>query len=236
MSVKILTTSLVTLRSPSHFMNLSSDLDSTWPAAFSKLLIEHSQTDAAHDLEHVRRVVANARRLCRAEEADWQVVMPAAWLHDCVIVPKSSPLRKQASQLAARQAADWLGQLNWPHGRVEEIIHAIEAHSFSAGITPHTLEAMVLQDADRLDALGAVGLARMLMLGAEMKREFYRTDDPFAKAREADDAIYTLDHLYCKLLTLEGTMQTVAGRNEAVQRTIFLRQFLRQMEKELSAD
>ncbi|MEO5714804.1 MAG: HD domain-containing protein [Luteolibacter sp.] len=212
---------------------MNSTIDHTWQPVFLQLLSDHTVSDAAHDLEHIRRVVTNARRLATAEGADWEVVMPAAWLHDCVIVPKSSPDRKRASQLAAAQAVVWLEEKGWSFGKLEEIAHAIEAHSFSAGIEPRTLEAKVLQDADRLDALGAVGLARTLMLGAEMKREFYDVADPFCQNRAADDSIHTLDHLYCKLLKLEGTMQTASGRNEAGQRTVFLRQFLAQLENEI---
>lgn len=207
--------------------------DEPWATHFFKLLTEHATEDAAHNPMHIHRVVTNARRLCAAEGADWLVVMPAAWLHDCVIIPKSSPERSRASQLAARQAITWLEDLAWPHGRLEEIHHAIEAHSYTAGITPQTLEAKVLQDADRLDALGAVGLARTLMLGAEMKREFYHPADPFCHTRKADDGVFTLDHLYCKLLTLEATMQTPSGKNEARQRTAYLRQFLAQLENEI---
>jgi len=215
---------------------MSADLDSQWPARFQDLLAEHAISDAAHDLEHIRRVVTNARRLTAAENAEWSVVMPAAWLHDCVIVPKSSPDRQQASILAARQAVAWLEELQWPHGRLDEIAHAIEAHSFSAAIAPLTLEAKVVQDADRLDALGAVGLARTLMLGGELKREFYAAVDPFCESRPADDSVYTLDHLYSKLLTLEGTMQTVSGKIEARQRTEFLRSFLNQLREEIGID
>lgn len=214
-------------------MNPPTDPDATWQPVFLKLLETHTGSDAAHDLEHIRRVVTNARRLCLAEGADWRIVMPAAWLHDCVIVPKSSPDRTQASRFAAAQAVVWLEESGWPYGRLEEICHAIEAHSFSAGMETRTLEARVLQDADRLDALGAVGLARTLMLGAEMKREFYHPSDPFCEQRAADDGIYTLDHLYCKLLTLEGTMKTESGRREAGRRTEFLREFLEQLGNEL---
>lgn len=207
--------------------------DEPWPSRFLQLLAEQTTEDAAHNPMHIRRVVTNARRLTLAEGADWLTVMPAAWLHDCVIIPKSSPDRSRASQLAAKQAVTWLKALDWPHGRLEEIAHAIEAHSYSAGIAPESLEARVLQDADRLDALGAVGLARTLMLGAEMKREFYAAADPFCDVRQPDDSVYTLDHLYCKLLKLEDTMQTEGGRTEARQRTLFLRRFLNQLEGEI---
>lgn len=136
-------------------------------------------------------MVTNARRLAKAEGADWLVVMAAAWLHDSVIVAKSSPERGQASQLAAAQALTWLEKNAWPFGRLKEIAHAIEAHSFSAGIVPKTMEARVVQDADRLDAPGAVGLARTLMLGAEMKRDFYHPQDPFCESRERQMTPFT---------------------------------------------
>lgn len=210
-----------------------SDTENPWPRLFLELLGQHTEVDAAHDPGHIRRVVTNAGRLAVAEGADWLVVMPAAWLHDCVIVSKSSPDRNQASQLAARRAVEWLESHGWPHGRLEEIAHAIESHSFSAGIAPRSLEAKVVQDADRLDALGAVGLARTLMLGGELKRAFYDEGDPFCESRIPDDAVFTLDHLFTKLLTLEATMQTQSGRIEARQRTEFLRQFLTQLRGEI---
>jgi len=146
------------------------DLSETWPKLFAELLGQQDVTDAAHDPNHIRRVVTNARRLTLEEGADWTVVMPAAWLHDCVAVPKSSPDRRIASRLCAQQAVEWLEKYDWPYGRLDEVAHAIEAHSFSAAVVPRTLEAKVVQDADRLDALGAVGLARTLMLGAERIR------------------------------------------------------------------
>ena len=216
-------------------MSSLTDSDARWSSLFVQLLETHSVPDAAHDLEHIRRVVANARRLTHAEGADWEVVMPAAWLHDCVIVPKSSPNRAKASRMAAEQARGWLETHQWPHGKLDEITHAIEAHSFSAGILPRTREAEVLQDADRLDALGAVGLARTLMLGATLQREFYHPDDPFCESREPDDSLYTLDHLYCKLLNLESTMRTTGGKQEATRRTAFLHEFLTQLKAELSS-
>jgi uncharacterized protein len=211
------------------------EIAETWPKLFAGLLARHTLADAAHDPNHVRRVVTNARRLAVAEGADWRIVMPAAWLHDCVAVPKSSPDRRQASRLSALRAVEWLEQHQWPHGRLEEVAHAIEAHSFSAGVEPRTLEAKVVQDADRLDALGAVGLARTLMLGGEMRRAFYDEGDPFCDTRPPDDSVFTLDHLFAKLLKLEGTMQTQAGKAEARQRTGFLRQFLAQLHAEIRA-
>jgi uncharacterized protein len=189
--------------------------------------------DAAHDLEHVRRVVRNARALAAAEDARLEVVVPAAWLHDCVTVPKDSPLRTQASRLAAAQAVQWLREWNYAETLRPEIAHAIEAHSFSAGLAPRTPEAKVVQDADRLEAVGAVGLARCLMLGGAMGRPLYAAEDPFCARRAPDDRAATVDHFYTKLLQLEGTMQTATGRREARARTEFLERFLAELKREI---
>jgi uncharacterized protein len=190
--------------------------------------------DAAHDLEHVRRVVKNARGLAAIEGARWEIVEPAAWLHDCVAVPKDSPARTQASRLSAEQAVQWLRAWGWAETLLPEIAHAIEAHSFSAGVPPRTIEAKVVQDADRLEALGAVGLARCLMLGGAMGRPLYGSEDPFCERRPADDRISAVDHFHTKLLKIENLMQTESGRREARRRTEFLRQFLEELRREIS--
>lgn len=189
--------------------------------------------DVAHDIEHIRRVVANAKALARVEGARLDVVVPAAWLHDCVVVPKDSPERPRASALAAVEAARLLGRWGVRADRVADVAHAIEAHSFSAGIAPRTIEAGVLQDADRLDALGAVGIARCLMLGAELGRPFYVAVDPFCDRREPDDLASSLDHFYTKLLGLAATFVTTAGRAEAERRTVTLHRFLDDLRHEL---
>jgi uncharacterized protein len=188
--------------------------------------------DAAHDLSHVVRVVRSARQLAAAEGARLEIVLPAAWLHDCVTVPKDSPQRAQASRLGAAQAVAWLREWDWPVELLPDIAHAIEAHSFSAGIPARTIEAKVVQDADRLDALGAAGLARCLMLGGAMGRPLYAADDPFCTERKPDDRAACVDHFYTKLLQLEGTMQTATGKAEAERRTAFLRHFLAQLQLE----
>ncbi len=192
--------------------------------------------DAAHDLEHIRRVVANARGLAAVEGAKLEIVLPAAWLHDCVTVPKDSPQRATASRLAAAQAGAWLREWDWPAELLPDIAHAIEAHSFSAGIAPRTIEAKVVQDADRLDALGAVGLSRCLMLGGALGRPLYATEDPFCEQRAPDDKAACVDHFYAKLLTLEATMQTEGGRAEARRRTEFIRQFLAELRRNLKLE
>jgi uncharacterized protein len=193
----------------------------------------HGAGDAAHDLAHIHRVVNNALRLAAHEQADLHVVIPAAWLHDCVSVPKDSPQRPHASQLAADTAVSYLQSVNYPRQYLDAIAHAIAAHSFSAGIPPQTIEAKVVQDADRLDAIGAVGIARCFMVGNAMGTAIYNETDPFCASRQPDDRRFSVDHFYTKLFTLAGSMQTKAGRREAEKRTIFMQKFLQQLGAEI---
>ena len=116
--------------------------------------------DGAHDLSHLQRVWHNVRMLHAEESGDLEVLLAAVLLHDCVAVEKNSPLRSQASRLAAQKASTVLTALDWPDAKITAVVHAIEAHSFSANITPTTLEARIIQDADRLDSLGMLGVAR----------------------------------------------------------------------------
>lgn len=211
-----------------------------WPQVFERFLLEQltndsAHQDGAHDLSHIRRVVHNALALAEEEMADLAVVLPAAWLHDCVVVPKDSTLRSQASKMAAETAVTFLQSQSYPAQHLDGIAHAIAAHSFSAQILPQTIEAKVVQDADRLDAIGAVGIARAFIVGGQLGRPIYDEADPFCQKRPPDDFVATVDHFYTKLFKLVDTMQTEAGRREAVRRTQFMADFLTQLGSELPA-
>ena len=135
--------------------------------------------------------------------------------------------------MAGDAATVFLHGIGFPESLLPAIHHAIAAHSFSAKIAPQTVEARVVQDADRLDAIGAIGIARCLMLGGQMGRTLYNEHDPFADHRAPDDRVSSIDHFYTKLLTLAGTMQTLAGRDEAERRTAFMREYLDQLRREV---
>ncbi len=204
-----------------------------WQTQFANFLERQMADDAAHDQAHIQRVVKTAVQLASSEEADLNVVVPAAWLHDCVVVPKDSPQRSQASRLAAETAVSYLQSINYPAQYHADIAHAIEAHSFSAGIPTRTIEAKVVQDADRLDAIGAIGIARCFMVGNAMGTAIYSENDPFCVERQPKDRLFSVDHFYTKLFTLVETMKTKAGREEAERRTQFMRDFLAQLETEI---
>jgi len=91
----------------------------------------------------------------------------------------------------------------------------------------------VVQDADRLDSLGAIGIARCLLVGGRLDRPLCDADDPFCERRSPDDALYTLDHFYTKLLKLPATMQTAAGRAEAERRAGLMQEYLDALRAEI---
>jgi uncharacterized protein len=150
-----------------------------------------------------------------------------------VAVAKDSPVRAQGSRLAAETATEFLATIGYPSELLDDVYHAIEAHSYSAGITVRTLEARVVQDADRLDSLGAIGIARCLLVGGRLDRPLLAPEDPFCEERSPDDRRYTLDHFYAKLLTLPETMQTEAGRRVAQRRADLMRRYLDDLRDEV---
>ncbi|MCP3960101.1 MAG: HD domain-containing protein [bacterium] len=206
----------------------------SWERRFEDFLGPRLEgADPAHDLAHVRRVVTTAKRLAATESARLEVVVPAAWLHDCVTVPKDSPRRSSASADAAESAGAFLLDAGYSADCVPDVRHAIEAHSFSAGIAPETVEARVVQDADRLDALGAIGIARCLMVGGALDLALHHPHEPFPVRRQPDDSRFVIDHFYVKLLRLADTMQTSAGRAEGRRRSRSMEDYLRQLGTEI---
>lgn len=200
---------------------------------FIEFLMQLGSDDRAHDIDHIERVVATARQLGAREGAELAILEPAAWLHDCVAVAKDHPQRQQASLLAADRAVAYLQEINYPLQYHRAIHHAIVAHSFSANIMPETLEAKILQDADRMDALGAIGIARCILVGGKLNRQLYNSIDPLCVDREPDDNVYTLDHFFTKLLTLGDSMHTQAAKAEAQRRSTYMHAFLAQLQSEL---
>lgn len=189
--------------------------------------------DHAHDLAHVQRVVRNVHWLTAEEQADPWITVPSAWLHDCVAVAKDSPLRAQGSRLAADAAAEFLRGIGYPEDQLHAVRHAVEAHSFSAGIAAETIEARIVQDGDRLDSLGAIGIARCLLVGGQLNRPLCSPVDPFCETRAPDDGRFTIDHFYTKLLKLPDLMQTAAGRTEAQRRARRMRAYLDDLKAEM---
>lgn len=189
--------------------------------------------DPAHDFEHIMRVYKNAERIAKKEGADLKIVLTAALLHDIISYKKSDPRSKSSSLESAKEARKILQRYDYGRDEIKIISDAINDHSFSKGIVPKTLEGKVLQDADRLDAIGSIGIARAFAVGGAERRSFYSTQDPFCVTRSPDDSKWTVDHFYKKLLLLEKKMNTESAKLEARRRTRIMKQFLEQFEREI---
>lgn len=207
-----------------------------WQGRFEAHWSQAPGADGAHDVHHLRRVWRSARRIAEREGGvDLAVLLAAAYFHDLVNPPKDSPLRSQASALSAREALPLLRGLGFPSGSLEGVAHAIEAHSYSANLEPRTAEARVLQDADRLEALGAIGLARCFYTGGKMGTALWHPEDPLGHTdRTGNDAQYSVDHFRMKLFKLPALMRTQEGRRMAQRRVRVLTLFLRELEAELA--
>ncbi len=189
--------------------------------------------DPAHDFEHVMRVYKNAQKICKLEKANEKLVLVSALLHDIASYPKSDKRSKLSSIQSAKKSEQILKNYDFSKDEIGIISDAIRDHSFSQNKTPASLEGKILQDADRLDALGAIGIARVFATGGSLKRPFYNIDDPFCKTRTPDDKIWTVDHFFQKLLKLESLMNTESGKAEAKKRTAVLKEFLKQLKQEI---
>ncbi|CUI09114.1 HD domain-containing protein [Massilia antarctica] len=205
---------------------MSIDELTAWRPRLQALASAACGDDGAHDINHLHRVWRNAQALLASHpEADALAVMAACYLHDLVNLPKNHPQRTMASRQSAELARRELAAIDFPAARLDSVAHAIETHSFSAALPPRTVEAQLVQDADRLDALGAVGLARLFYIAGQMGSALAHPSDPLALERERDDSAYALDHIDVKLARLPAMMQTAAGRALAQARLAQLTAF-----------
>ena len=207
-----------------------------WQRRLEAVVIGRGVSDGSHDIGHCRRVGRIARQIAGAldEPVDLLVLVAAAYLHDIVSLEKNDPRRAEASRMAASQSRNILSGLDFPRDKLDAVTHAIEGHSYSAGIAPRTIEAKILADADRMETLGAIGIARIFYVGGRIGTKLFNEDDPLAQNRPLDDLRFSLDHFYTKILTLAETMNTVPGRALADERTHFIKHFLSVMLSEVN--
>lgn len=188
----------------------------------------YQTTDPAHDWPHIGRVIANARELCQfyLDEVNLECVLAAVYCHDLVNLPKDHADRKNASSLAAEEAKPLLVSSGFDKDEINIIQKAIVEHSFSKGLKPSCLEAAIVQDADRLDALGSIGILRCAAVNTQMKSSFYEPQDPLAQERQLDDKSFMLDHYFVKLFKLPEMMNTEEARVEATRRVEYMKSFI----------
>lgn len=211
-------------------MNTNATL-SNWEQRFiSYLQANHQSNDGSHDLHHFRRVWHTAYKLLDQEGSDGDplIILAAAYFHDFISLPKNHPEASLSSKMSADKVAEILRAdfKDFPEEKIAGVQHAIHAHSFSAQVTPLTIEAKVLQDADRMEAIGAIGIARVFYTAGLLHKDLFEPVDLLAENRALDDKQYALDHFQQKLLKLPGMMNTAAGKAMALDRADYLRDFM----------
>jgi uncharacterized protein len=202
-------------------------------ADFVRRTLEGSE--AGHDWWHIQRVWNNAKLIGKAEQVDILVVELAALLHDIA----DSKFHNGDEEIGPRIATDFLSSINLDPNKIEHIQQIIRNMSFKASlgtITFHSKELEVVQDADRLDAIGAIGIARAFTYGGFKNREIYNPTIPpqlnMSKEEYKKSAAPTINHFYEKLLLLKSKMNTPTGREIATQRHQFMEMYLDEFYKE----
>ncbi len=214
--------------------------------------------DLAHGWEHIERVYRLALFIAEQEGAEPFIVGMAALMHDLghavanvslatdvtdatdvslVADGGAQKVKEHHADSSVKLARELMIRYGVAAEEQEAILHAIVAHSFSKGVEPRTLEACIVRDADRIDALGAIGIMRWAATGAvRFTRESrtYHPDDPMGKEHQLDDTRYALDHFALKLLRLQETMLTATGRALAQRRTAFMLAYLEEFQHELA--
>lgn len=201
----------------------------------------YSGRDAAHDFEHVLRVLKLAERIGEAEGADMEILRAAVLLHDIARVAEDDggPCHAAAGAQRAREIL-----AGHPEGKVEAVAHAIATHRFRGSAVPQTLEARIVYDADKLDAIGAIGVARAYAIAGRRAQRLWATV-PLAHAersiQEARGDIANAGHTpvhehIFKLSRLRDTLFTATARTVAMGRHDYMAQFFERLELEVRGE
>lgn len=216
-------------------MNVDDFKNRVYPQLEEFVLAELSKDCSGHNHQHALRVVKNAKLILQQETADYVVVVTVALLHD--VIDRKLFVDTDSQEQKVRQL---LEELNFDDSSIEQILYIMKNISFSSGKSKFlkSMEAKIVCDADRLDALGALGIIRTIEYGAVHGRAFYSEEN----LSEVDDRVRfgeisdsSLSHFYEKLLKLEALMFTDKGRELAQQRTCFMREFLEQFYEEVNS-
>jgi uncharacterized protein len=197
--------------------------------------------DPAHDFDHVLRVTAMARRLAAAEGADREIVEMAALLHDIGRSAERATGCDHAQESALRAGEILAG---WPADRLRAVTHAIAAHRFRNNLAPGTLEARVLYDADKLDSIGAIGIARAYAVaGMCGQRLWAEVDEGWVEQKSAQEHHHDLNSAHTpvhefafKLSRLAETLFTPTARAIAAQRHEFMAAYFVRLAREVKGE
>jgi len=191
--------------------------------------------DPVHGFDHILRVLRLAERLAAAEGADLEVVRAAALLHDASGAETGGAGRAEHQHHSADFAKEVLVAEGWPLERIAAVQHCIRAHRFRGDESPQTIEAKVLFDADKLDVIGAFGVARTLGYDVVMGWPFYAEPSQQFKetGKKEEGERHSSYHEYLfKLGKIKDRLQTATGRKLAQERQAFMNAFFEQLDAE----
>lgn len=189
--------------------------------------------DPSHDWSHVLRVESLALSFSKELGANNRVLIPAVYLHDLINIPKDSVHRSKASEYSAQKTKEVLKSFSeFNDEEVNHIAQVVLEHSYSRNLSPTSLESEILQDADKLDGMGAIGVMRWASVGTKMNASFYHIEDPYGENRELDDRSYGLDHFPKKLNILQSRLNTIPGKREGERRQRFFNHFLKEFQQD----
>jgi uncharacterized protein len=193
--------------------------------------------ESAHDFDHVLRVLALAEKLARAEGADVEIVYTAALLHDIARADEDTTGGDHA-QMAAERAQEILRVRGVAPAKIDAIAHAIESHRFRTNAPPQTIEAQVLFDADKLDSIGAIGVARAYQVSGALNQRLWSEVSPDALAtrhqRNSNHSAYA--EFIVKLSKVRERLFTATARKIADERHAFMVEFFARLEKEIKGE
>ena len=190
----------------------------------------------SHDFLHTKRVLNLVLELAKDfPQIEEDVIYATCCFHD---VGRTIPQEGvNHAIISANYARENLNKYGFTSQQIEEIASAIETHSWSLGREPKSLLGELLQDGDRIDSLGAIGLARMFSFLNESERTLYNVEDPFCKSdRKPNDKKYTIDHLFTKLFSIPSKLHTEKAKKLANKRVEFMKSFLEQMGLEINGE
>lgn len=204
-----------------------------------KIVAAKLKNDPSHDINHIQRVLNMAIKIGEEDGADLEILIPATIFHDAIIYPKNDPRSKRASDKSALFAkrvlrSKILSYGNYPADKIDQVMLCISECSFSKGIQGSTLESKILQDADKLEATGAISIMRTFTSGGLMNRGLYNPDDPFCQ-KELPSGVsqFSLDLFYQRLLRVKDLMHTKAAQKIAERRHLLLLNFIQELKLEL---
>ena len=198
----------------------------------------YERADAVHDFDHVLRVLRLAQRIGQAEGADLEIVQTSALLHD-ITREQAEARGVDHAAFAAERARDIL--IGQPPDRIEAVAYAITAHRFRTGPEPSTLEAQVLFDADKLDAIGAIGIARAFAYGGAHGQQLWAPVETVDVARWAIEGDHPDEHtpvheFIVKLSRLKDRLFTPTGRAIAEDRHAYMVAFFKRLDAEVQGE